>query len=60
MTAHIVDSVSNVNEMLEKLGGHVLVGRVGPGQFQGDRKHIEAIHAHPGRAIGLFQVIAGG
>ena len=45
--------------MLEKFAGDILVGPVFAGQFQRDRQHIEAIHAHPTGAVGLFDMAAG-
>ena len=41
----------DVDEVLEELAGDILVSGVMLGQLQGDRQHVEAVHAHPTRAV---------
>ena len=54
-----VHGVGDLDEVLEELGGHVLVGGVGAravaGQFERDAQHGQAIEGHPGGAVGLLQ-----
>ena len=45
--------------MLEELAGDVLIGDVVPRQDQRDPQHVERIHRHPRRPIGLVQRAAG-
>ena len=52
--AEVIHGIGNINEMLEELGGHVLVHRIGLRQFKGDGQHAEAVHRHPAGAIRLF------
>ena len=59
LVAHVVHGVGDVDEVLEELGGDVLVRRVFPGQLQRDGQHVQAVHAHPGGAVGLLDVPAG-
>ena len=59
LAADIVHGRSNVQEMLEELGGDVLVDPVVDRQFQRDRQHIQAKHAHPAGGIALLQMPAG-
>src|SRR5918996_3730531 len=54
--SHMVNSVGDPHEMLEEFSGNVFIGRVGAGQIQGDGQHIQGVHGHPGRSIGLFQM----
>src|SRR5690242_16465701 len=60
LPAEIVHCFADINEVLEKLAGHVLVGGVFFCQFERDRQHVETIHAHPARGVGLLDVPAGG
>ena len=46
--------------MLEELGGHVLVGWPSARQLQGNGQHVKAVRSHPGCAVGLLDVPAGG
>ena len=55
-----VDGVGDGDEVFEELGGDVLVGRVLAGQLQGHGEHGGAEKGHPGRAVGLLQMPAGG
>src|ERR1700730_13358511 len=52
--------MGDVDEMLKKFAGDVFVSGIFFGKFEGNSKHVEAIHAHPAGAIGLLQVAAGG
>src|SRR5678816_3334745 len=51
----VVDRVGDVEEVLEELGGYVLVRVVMTGELQGDRQHVEAEHRHPARAVALIE-----
>ena len=53
-----IHRIGDVDEMLEELGGDVLLGRIVLGQFQRDGEHRHAIERHPGRSVRLFQVAA--
>ena len=46
--------------MLEELAGYVLVRRIFLCQFQRNCQHVQAIHAHPARAVRLLEVASGG
>ena len=46
--------------MLEELVGNLLVGAVIERELERDGQHVEAVHAHPGSAIRLFQVSTAG
>src|SRR6476620_3331462 len=56
----IIHRARNVNKVLKKLTGYVLVGGIVFGQFQRYGQHVEAVHSHPAGAVGLFQMPAGG
>ena len=58
--AEVVDGVRDVDEVLEELRGHALVGRVLARQLERDGEHVQAVHAHPARAVGLFEVSPAG
>ena len=53
-----IHRIGDVDEMLEELGGDVLLGRIVLGQFQRDGEHRRAIERHPGRSIRLLQMSA--
>ena len=59
LVADVVHGPADVDEVFEELAGDVLVRTIFSGQFQCNRKHVEAIHAHPTRRIRLFDVTAG-
>ena len=44
-----------IEEMLEEFGGDILIGIVVLRQLDGDAQHVEAVHRHPGGAVGLLQ-----
>src|SRR6266849_4189761 len=46
--------------MLEEFAGDVFVGLIVLGEFKSDGHHVEAEHAHPTSAVGLFEVAARG
>src|SRR5215831_5597630 len=54
--AEIVHRVSDVDEVLEELAGDIFIGRIFFCEFERDRQHVEAIHAHPTCAVGLFEM----
>ena len=55
-----IHGLGNGDVVFKKLGGHAVVGWVVDGQLHGDGEHAGAIIGHPGRAVGLFEVAAGG
>src|SRR5215472_4498599 len=56
----VIERLGNVEEVLEKFGGDVLVRAVLPRYFQSDHEHVQAVHAHPGGPIRLLKVSTGG
>ena len=50
----------DIGEVLGELDDHVLVGGVVGGEFHGEFQHVLAEEGHPGRAVRLLQVAAGG
>ena len=46
--------------MFKKLAGRILINRVFDGKFQRNFQHDQAIKPHPGGAVGLVDVPAGG
>ena len=60
LAAEVVHGVRDVDEVLEELARHVLVGRVLAGQLQRDGQHVQRVHGHPARAVGLLDMPAGG
>ena len=56
----VVHGVGDVEEMFEEFGGDILVGIIFTGQFDGDGEHVEAEHGHPGGAVRLIEIGAGG
>ena len=59
LAGDVVHRARDVEEVLEELGRHVLVDGVLAGQFERDDEHVQAVHAHPGRAVRLLEVAAG-
>ncbi len=55
-----VDGVGDVDEVLEKLRGDVLGGRIEARQLDGHGQHHGAVEGHPGGAVGLLQHAAAG
>src|SRR6516162_1357531 len=55
----VVHSVRNMNEMFKKLTGDTFVGGIFPREFERDGQHVQAVHSHPARAIGLLKMAAG-
>ena len=53
VAADVGHRLGDVQEVLEELGGDVLVDRVVQRQLQGDAHHVQAVHRHPGGAVGL-------
>src|SRR5262249_48360994 len=58
--ANVVERCGDIQEMLEELARDVFVRTTLPRQLQGDGQHVEAVHAHRGRAVRLTEVSAGG
>src|SRR6266545_3268925 len=59
LPAHVADGMGDVDEVLEELAGHVLVGGIFARQLERDGQHVEAVHAHPARAVRLLDVAPG-
>ena len=53
--ADVGHRLGDVQEVLEELGGDVLVDRVVQRQLQGDAHQVEAVHRHPAGAVGLVR-----
>src|SRR5215831_16138031 len=56
----MIHGMRDVDEMLEELRGDVLVNGILPSQLQRNRQHIQAVHAHPSRAVRLLDMTACG
>src|SRR6266511_514211 len=59
LAAHVADGMGDVDEVFEELAGHVLVGGIFARQLERDGQHVEAVHAHPARAVRLLDVAPG-
>src|SRR5581483_6258160 len=57
--APVVHGVGDVNEVFEEFAGHAFVGGIFASELQGDHQHVQAIHSHPTRTVGLLQVASG-
>ena len=57
--AERVDGLRDGDEVLEELGGEILVRRVFARELQGHGQHRVAVERHPGGAVGLLQMAAG-
>ena len=57
--SHVGHRLGDVQKMAKKLYGHFFIYRVVQAQFQGDAHHIQRIHRHPGRTVGLIDVPPG-
>src|SRR6516225_7374823 len=55
----VIHGVRNMNKVLEELAGNAFVRRILPGEFERDGKHVQAVHSHPARTVGLLKVAAG-
>ena len=53
--SHVLHRRGDVDIVLKELDCQTLVDGVFAGEFQGDAEHVEAEHAHPAGAVGLFQ-----
>src|SRR5438046_10358104 len=51
--------VGDVEEVLPEFAGDIFIHRIFTGEFQSDGQHVERVHGHPGRAVGLFDVALG-
>ena len=51
--------VGDVEEVLPEFAGDIFIHRIFTGEFQSDGQHVERVHGHPGRAVGLFDVAPG-
>lgn len=51
--------VGNVQEVLEELGGNVLVGRVVLGELERNVQHVQTEECHPSGPVGLTQSTTG-
>src|SRR6516162_1917689 len=57
-TTDVAHGLGDVQEVLEELGGDVLVNPVVLRELQSDAHQIEGVHRHPARAISLVDVTA--
>ena len=55
-----VERTGDVQEVLEELGRQVLVDAVFGCQLEGNCEHVERVHPHPRRAVGLAQMAGHG
>jgi hypothetical protein len=51
--------VRDIYEVLEEFARDIFISRILFGEFESDSQHVEAVHAHPTRAIRLFKSAAG-
>src|ERR1700739_3032555 len=58
--AAVVHGGGGMNEMFEELAGDTFISGVLTSEFEGDSKHVQAVHPHPAGAVGLFEVTACG
>ena len=58
--AQRVHGIRDGDEVLEELRRNVLVRRILARQLERDRQHRVAVERHPGRAVGLLELSAGG
>ena len=52
----VVRGIRNVDKMLKKFTRDIFIGMIVTRQFERNREHIEAVHAHPTGAVRLFHV----
>jgi hypothetical protein len=55
-----VHGVRDRHEVLEELGGNVLVGGIPLGQLERHREHGAAVESHPGGAVCLLELATPG
>src|SRR6185295_18296504 len=46
--------------VLPELAGHVLICRILACELHRDRQHVQTVHSHPTRAVGLLDMASGG
>src|SRR5215469_3863818 len=51
----IVHRLRDADKVLEKLAGDVFIGAIFAGKLQSDAQHVQAVHAHPTRAVRLLE-----
>ena len=56
LLADAVDRGGDRQEVLEELGRDVLVDGIVQRQLERDAQHVQAVHRHPARAVGLLDV----
>ena len=59
LAADVGHRLGDVEEVLEELGRDVLVGVVVLGELERDPHQVQAVHRHPGGAVGLVDEAAG-
>ena len=59
VAADVLHRVRDIEEVLEELGGDVLIDVVVHRQFQRDPQEIERVHRHPCGAVGLADMAPG-
>src|SRR5437764_11036834 len=50
--------MSDIEKVLQEFDGNVLVIAVLPRELEGDCEHVQAVHGHPARTIGLVKMSA--
>ena len=60
LAAHVGHRFGDVEEVLQELDRHVFVDRIALAELDRHAQHVDAEHRHPGGAVGLFDVAAGG
>ena len=58
--ADVGHGLGDVQEVLEELGGDVLVDGVVQGKLERDAHEVQAVHRHPAGAVGLVEMAAVG
>src|SRR6516225_9733505 len=58
--SQVIYSVGDVEKVLPELACEVFVSRILASQFHGDGQQVQAVHAHPARAVRLFEMAACG
>src|SRR3974377_1291415 len=59
LAAPVIHGMRDMNEMFKKLTGDTFVGGVLACEFECDGQHVQAVHSHPARAVGLLKMAAG-
>src|SRR5688572_6818169 len=60
LAAEVVHRLSYVQEVLQELGGYVLVHLVLARQFERNGEHVQAEHPHPACSVALLKLTSRG